>query len=199
MKTPVNSKKKRSQKLTYNFDECDGASVKSARIDRNFQMGDTHPSCITMVARGDHEPALASRCIPQIRLHVRNMHARGVCLIVRASLSARSGGRDLGGSHGRVGTGDQPIYAVTRREIGKADKAPRLIDDAFHVLSSTLFLSLANAVILPRELPSSARSRKFPLFAPTTRIIPWATVAFETGNMASCETPCPLCHPNIGE
>lgn len=56
------------------------------------------------MARGNHEPALASRCIPQIRLHVRNMHARGVCLIVRASLSARSGGRDLGGSHERIGT-----------------------------------------------------------------------------------------------
>ena len=77
---------------------------------------------VTLVARSDHEPALASRCILQIRLHVRNMHARGVCLIVRASLSARSGGRDLGGSHGRVDTTVQPIYAVTRQEIGKLDK-----------------------------------------------------------------------------
>lgn len=86
------------------------------------------PRYITLVARGGHEPALARRCIPQIRLHVRNMHAHGVCLIARASLSGRSGGRDLGGSHGRVGQ----IYAVKRS--GKSINPTLLpIKNAFHV------------------------------------------------------------------
>lgn len=86
------------------------------------------PRYITLVARGGHEPALARRCIPQIRLHVRNMHAHGVCLIARASLSGQSGGRDLGGSHGRVGQ----IYAVKRS--GKSINPTLLpIKNAFHV------------------------------------------------------------------
>lgn len=47
------------------------------------------------------------------------MHAHGVCLIARASLPGRSGGRDLDGV-AMEGSADQPD--LRGQEIGKVDK-----------------------------------------------------------------------------